>query len=218
MNNVWIVVPIISNNVDLSGFVEKFAGGYTAPEFYESEVFNQETREIEKKSIPHPHFGKSGLDFSNKIIFVNTKPSYTEYNNVVHLEDFDDISIYRAWNLGIDHAVSNGAEYVVLLNGVIDFDPFVIFDSYNAIIEQEKELVNIFDGAVMILSASSSLRPDNQFQIWFGDNDLYRRSESVLGYSRSDYFRLDYLIEHNNDETFNSIVKSDESKYNAKWS
>jgi hypothetical protein len=217
MNNVWIVVPIISNDLDLSDFVEKFTGSYIAPEFYESEVFNRETREIEKNNISHPHFRESGPDFSNKIIFVNTKPGYTEYENVVHLEDFNDISIYRYWNLGIDYAVANGAEYVVLLNGVINFDPFIINDSYDEIIKQEKELVNIFDGAVMILSASSSLRPDNQFQIWFGDNDLYRRSESVLGYSRSDYFKLDYLIDHNHDESFNAIVKSDEIKYNAKW-
>jgi hypothetical protein len=217
MNNTWIVVPVISNEEDLSSFVNKFSGGYTAPDTYQSQEFNQETQKTEKIEVPHPYAGQTAPNFSNKIIFVNKVDGYLTYDGVVHLEDFDDISIYRYWNTGIDYAVANGADSVVLLNGVIDFDPFAIKDSYDALNDQNKELVNISDGAAMIISGTSSLRADDQFQIWFGDNDLYRRAESVLGYSRSEYFTLNYLIEHNNDETFNTIVKSDETKYSAKW-
>lgn len=218
MNNTWIVIPVISNDVDLSALVSKFSGNYVAPETYNIKKFNAETQQLEDEAVPHPYAGQSGPDFSNKIIFVNKASGYTSYDGVIHLEDFNDISIYRYWNTGIDYAVANGADSIVLLNGVIDFDPFVIKDAYDALNDQGKELVNVSDGAAMILSATSSLRADDQFQIWFGDNDLYRRAEPVLGYSRSDYFTLSYLIEHNNDETFNTIVKSDEAKYNAKWS
>lgn len=218
MNNTWIVVPVISNDIDLSGFVSKLSGGYVAPETYQVSRFNQETQQLEDQNVAHPYAGQTAPDFSNKIIFVNKAPGYTSYGGVTHLEDFNDISIYRYWNTGIDHAVANGADSIVLLNGVIDFDPFVIKDAYDALNDQNKELVNIADGAAMILSATSSLRADDQFQIWFGDNDIYRRAELVLGYSRSDYFTLNYLIEHNNDEQFNTIVKSDEVKYSTKWS
>jgi hypothetical protein len=40
MNNVWIVVPVISNDIDLTSYVNRLSGGYTAPETYEKTVFN----------------------------------------------------------------------------------------------------------------------------------------------------------------------------------
>ena len=40
MNNLWIVVPVISNDVDLASYVNKLSGGYTAPETYEKIIFN----------------------------------------------------------------------------------------------------------------------------------------------------------------------------------
>jgi hypothetical protein len=70
---------------------------------------------------------------------------------------------------------------------------------------------------MLLVSSSSSLRADEQFQIWFGDNDFYRRAEPVLGYSRSEYLWGDYLIDSSSTESFDSIVASDQVKYNAKW-
>lgn len=218
MNNTWIVVPVISNDVDLSAFVDKLSGGYVAPETYEKKVFNQETQEIETVNEPHPYAGQAGPDFSNRIIFVNKVAGYAEHDGVVHLEDFGDISIYRYWNSGLDHAVANGADAVILTNGVIDFDPFIIKDAHDEFVSSGKEVINIADGAMLLVSAASSVRADEQFQIWFGDNDLYRTADSVTGYSRSEYSGFNYIVDPNAVDSFNSIVASDEVKYNAKWS
>lgn len=218
MNNTWIVVPVISNTADLTAFVEKLSGGYVAPETYEKQVFNQETKEFETVNEPHPYAGQTGPDLSNKIIFVNKVAGYTEYDGVVHLEDFADINIYRYWNTGFQHAVANGADSVVLLNGVIDLDPFIIKDAYDVLGQTGKEVVNVSDGAILMISSASSLSADEQFKIWFGDNDLYRRAESVLAHSDSSYSKLIYLVEQYAIDGFESIVASDEAKYNAKWS
>ena len=218
MNNTWIVVPVISNTADLSAFVEKLSGGYIAPETYEKQIFNQETQQVETVNEPHPYAGQTGPDLSNKIIFVNKVAGYTEYSGVVHLEDFSDINIYRYWNTGFQHAVANGADSVVLLNGVIDIDPFIIKDAYDVLGETGKEVINMSDGAMLMISSASSLSADEQFQIWFGDNDLYRRAESVLAHSHSPYSKLNYLVEQYAVDGFESIVASDEAKYNAKWS
>lgn len=218
MNNLWIVVPVISNDVDLTSMVESLSGGHIAPETYNSHKFNPETKEFDLVTEPHPYAGQTGPDLSNKIIFINKTSGYTEYENVVHIEDFDDINIYRYWNSGFEHAVANGADAVVLLNGAIDLDTFIIKDAYDLFLSDSKEVVNIADGAAVLVSATSSIRADDQFQIWFGDNDLYRRAEDVTSYLRSNYFNLSYLIDPNSVDSFDSIVASDEVKYNAKWS
>jgi hypothetical protein len=218
MNNTWIVVPVILNDTDLSSFVDNLSGQYVAPETYEKKVFNQETKELETENVPHPYAGQTGPDFSDRIIFVNKVDGYTEHDGVVHLEDFNDINIYRYWNTGFEYAVANGADAVILTNGVFEFDPFVIKEAYDEFSKGESEVINISDGAMLLVSASSSLRADEQFQIWFGDNDFYRRAEPVLGHSRSEYLWGDYLIDSVSTEFFDSIVASDEVKYNAKWS
>lgn len=218
MSNTWIAVPVISNDTDLTDFVNKLSGGYVAPETYEKMSFNRENRELEKENVPHPYAGQTGPDFSNKIIFINKVDGYTEYNGVVHLEDFSDVNIYRYWNTAIEYAKDNGADSVILLNGVIDLDPFALKEAAEAIASQNKEVINVADGAIVVVSTASDIRADEQFQIWFGDNDLYRRAENVLGYSRSEFIKMSYLFDHVHDEAFNNIVASDEAKYNAKWS
>lgn len=217
MNNTWIVVPVISNDVNLDSFVDKITGGYVAPATYEKKFLNRETMQIETENVPHPYAGQTGPDFTNRIIFINKIAGYTEYNGVVHIEDFNDINIYRYWNLGINHAISNGAENILLLNGVIDFDPFAIKDAHNKYMDTGKEVINVSDGAIILLSANSSLRADEQFKIWFGDNDFYRRAENSTEWSRSEFINMSYIFDHVHDETFNNIVASDEVLYNAKW-
>lgn len=217
MNNTWIVVPVISNDVDLSSFVDSLSGGYTAPEFFEKMVFNQETQLLEKEEVSHPYFDQASPDFSNRVIFINKVAGYTKYDGVKHIEDFENINIYRYWNTGFEYAISNGADSVVLLNGVVDLDTFAIKDAYDVFVADGKEVVNIADGAMVLISATSSIRADEQFQIWFGDNDLYRTAENVSTVSRSEFFQLNYLVDPKSIENFDSIVASDQAKYNAKW-
>lgn len=217
MNNTWIVVPVISNSVDLASFVSNLSGGYVAPETYENEKLNRETMQIEVEHLPHPHAGQTGPNLAGRIIFVNKIPGYTEYDGVTHLEDFGDINIYRYWNTGFEYAVANGADSVILTNGIFDFDPFQLKDGYDKFADSSKQVINMSDGAMLLVSASCSLRADEQFQIWFGDNDLYRRAEGITEWSRPEYGRVNYIVDHIQDEVFQEIVASDEAKYNAKW-
>lgn len=218
MNNVWIVVPVISNDVDLTSFVEKLSGGYTAPETYEKKAFNQETNEIETQTVAHPYAGQAGPDLSGRIVFVNTVSGYSAYDGVTNLEDFGDINIYRYWNTGIEYAIDNGADSVIVLNGVIDIDPFLVKDSHDEFISSGKEVVNISDGAAILISALSSIRADEQFQIWFGDNDIYLRAEVLSTKVNVPYSGFDYLVDPFAIDMFDTIVVSDEEKYNIKWS
>jgi len=217
MNNTWIVVPVISNSADLTSFVSNLSGGYVASETYEKETFNRETGQIETENVPHPYAGQTAPSFADRIVFINKIPGYTEYDGVTHLEDFEDINIYRYWNTGFEYAVANGADSVILTNGIFDFDPFQLKDGYDKFADSNKQVINISDGAMLLVSASSPLRADEQFQIWFGDNDFYRRAEDVIEWSRPEYGRVDYIVDHINDEVFQEIVASDEAKYNAKW-
>ena len=155
MNNTWIVVPVILNDTDLSSFVDNLSGQYVAPETYEKKVFNQETKELETENVPHPYAGQTGPDFSDRIIFVNKVDGYTEHDGVVHLEDFNDINIYRYWNTGFEYAVANGADAVILTNGVFEFDPFVIKEAYDEFSKGESE-VTIASNASSVLCSIRS--------------------------------------------------------------
>lgn len=217
MSNTWIVVPVIDNSVDLTEFINKLSGGYAIPETYTGRVLNEESGMFEPGEIGHPNFGKTPPNFTNKIIFINTKSAYTEYPGISHIEDFGDINIYRCWNKGIESAILNGADSIVLLNTAIDFDLSVIEEAYDLMVNENKEVVNISDGAIVMISASSNIRADEQFQIWFGDNDLYKIAENVSTSIRVPYIAASNIINHVEDETFRTIVLNDELKYNSKW-
>lgn len=216
MSNIWIVVPVIKNDTDLSAFVNKLSGGYTAPEKYTRKAIDEETRSFVDKEFDHPHFGDTSPNFSGKIIFINKEESYQTFDGVTNIEDFGEINIYRYWNTGISHAISNGADAVVLVNGVVDFDPFIITDAYEKMVSENKEVANMSDGGMIMISSSCEDRMDEQFQIWYGDNDFYNRVAEKTTYSKPSYTNFDYLFDHVQDETFASIVNSDEAKFNAK--
>ena len=217
MNNTWIVAPVRDNSVDLSGFVSKLTGGFTIPETYEKQTFNAETQSFDTENVPHPHFGKTLPDFSGRIVFVNTTAGYAEFDGVTNVEDFGDVNIARWMNAGINHAVANGADKVVVLSNPVNCDLSVLFD---ADVEADShEVVNIADGVMFVLSGSSEFRLDEQFKIWFWADDFYRRVAEVCGGARNLYGNLEELIPFIVDTPENeAIVKEDETKYNTKWS
>lgn len=220
VGNTWIVVPVRDNNADIAGIINDLTGGYIVPETYEVVKFNPNTGvdQQEKETVGHPHFGEDAPDFTNKIILVHTKPGYHEIAGTVQLEDFDDLNIYRIWNTGIEYAFNNGADSIVLLNAVHSFDPFIISDAYNILTSENKEVINMGDGAMLMISVNSKLRMDDQFRIWYGDNDFYRRAAEVSGYFRANWSNLILLDKVEFDEEFNAIVAEDGVKYDAKWS
>lgn len=216
MNNTWIVVPVTSNGVDLTSFVDKFSGGYVAPETYEKKTFNQETRELETENVAHPYAGQTGPDFTDKIVFVNMVDGYAEHSGVVHLESFGEINVPRLMNAGINHAVANGADNVVVLSNPCDFDPFTISEAVADI--AGKNIVNIADGAAFVLPGDSSLRLNEDLKVWFWAEDLYRTAGDPVGFCRPEFIAFSELIPlHVTTPELEAITKEDEVKYNAKW-
>lgn len=220
MNNTWIIVPVTKNDIDLTSFVNKLSGGYVAPATYEKTIFDplKSIEESEVENIDHPYAGQNGPDFTNKIIFVNMVSGYTEYDGVIHLESFGEINIPRLMNTGIDYAQSNGAEHIVVLSNPCDFDPFVIEEAISSNID--KEIINISDGVFFILSGSLSLRLNEDLQVWFWSEDIYRTAPvEKIGGCRPEYMFLSELIPLIvNTVDLESITKEDEEKYSTKWS
>lgn len=216
MSNTWIVVPVRDNTVDLTTFVNKFAGGYVAPETYTKKEFNSETKTFEDTAVAHPYAGQTGPDFTDKIVFVNMEAGYTNYDKVVHVESFGEVNVPRLMNAGINHAVTNGAENVVVLSNPCDFDPFTISEAVADI--AGKNIVNIADGAAFVLPGSSSLRLNEDLRVWFWAEDLYRTAGDPVGFCRPEFIAFSELMPLNvNTPELEAITKEDETKYNAKW-
>jgi hypothetical protein len=216
MTNTWIVIPVKDNQTDASEIVSNLTGGFVAPEKYEIKKLNPETKELETEEVDHPHFGENAPDFTNKVIFVNFEAGFTSHDGVVHLADNGDVNIYRAWNTGIDHAVANGADSVVLLNSLTDFDPFTVVEAKAALDESDAEIVNISDGGMLLVSGTSDVRADEQFRIWFGDNDLYKVNADKVVRSAKLFGKFSHIENWDGFEGFDAIVKADEDKYEAK--
>lgn len=218
MQNTWIVVPIISNDYDLSAFVNKLTSSYVCPETYTFLEHNPSTDQLEEKTYPHPYAGQNSENFSNRIIFINHKPGYTQYEGITNIEDFGEFNLYRGLNKGIEYAKSSGADSIVLLNGALDLDTFVINQGYKKLVESQKKVINVAANAIILISADCELRFDEQFQIWFADSDFYRVAMDLdeVEFADISFWYIKYLIQQNLVESFDDIVKLDEEKHNLK--
>lgn len=217
MSNTWIVVPVRDNATDLTAFINKLAGGYVAPETFEKNIFNQQNSQMEVENVPHPYAGQTGPDFTDKIILVNMTEGYTQYDNAVNLESFGEINIPRLMNTGIEHAVSNNADNIVVLSNPCDFDPFTISEAVADI--AGKNIVNISDGAAFVLPGNTTLRLNEDLRVWFWSEDIYRSAGNPVGFCRPEFIQFSELMPLNVDTPeLDAITKEDEIKYNAKWS
>lgn len=209
-------MPVRNNELDLSAALNKLNGTYVVPEKYEALEYDAEAQTFNKIEKDHPYAGKTGADFTGRIILVHLNDGYSPVAGTVQLEDFGPISIYRVWNTGAEYAFANGADSVFLFNAVLDVEPMALQDAYDMMKADGTEVVNVSDGAVVLLSASSQIRADEQFRIWFGDNDLYDRAAEVSSLFRADWAFVETLDQIEFDDEFKAIVAEDELKYNAK--
>jgi hypothetical protein len=131
-----------------------------------------------------PNILNSLKDFRDRIVFVNNKEGYTRYPGVHHIEDFDDINIYRWWNKGIDFAQSKGAKYVAILNDDLEFDHTFIPSLFSFLIKNKLSIAdtdrsNNGGGAAWMMDLSYNLRLDERFRWWYGDTELFDRAKKV---------------------------------------
>jgi len=210
----WVVIPVSSAETDLSQIVANLTGSFVVPETYT--IPSPMGNDIPDDTVPHPHFGQSAPNFSGRILFVHFGLSLSPNAGASSINLDGNYNIAKAWNTGINNAVGEGAEAVVILNGPIVFDPFVIADGVG-VMADGMSVVNIADGAMWVLDALSAIRADETFAIWFADNDIYRQAGSSVGTYRSPYATLVELENARDLPNFETIVKAEQTAYEAKY-
>lgn len=131
-----------------------------------------------------------------QIILVQTSPSARLPSHCTILRDFGPPNIQRWWNVGIQEAASRGGTVVAVMNddcriGVGALQTLLhSLESSGATIAtpvRRGEPVAhsrrlslpyrpVVQGSLWMLDLSATLRPDERFVWWFGDNDLYIRA------------------------------------------
>jgi hypothetical protein len=145
--------------------------------------------------------------YKDRIVFINNHKGYTTYENVHHLEDFEDINIHRWWNKGIDYAQKHGAKYVVVLNDDLDFDEDFVEGLYNFNYKNNYAVSNVASspGAAWILDLKHNIRADENLKWWFGDRKIFKEAEQLGGVGS---YSPNYFIhfEPDNQTTNNQIL------------
>lgn len=125
-------------------------------------------------------------DFRGRIVFVNNHPTYTKFPGVHHVEDFGPLNIYRWWNVGINYAQRDGAEYVAVLNDDLEFDPGFLPAMHKHMVKHDLAIVDLENsgnggGAAWMMNLKYGLRLDERYRWWYGDTDLFHRAGSRYG-------------------------------------
>ena len=128
-------------------------------------------------------------DFKNRIVFVNNYIGYTKFDSVHHIEDFNDVNIYRWWNKGILYAKSQGAKYVAVLNDDIDFDSSFIPQLFSHLIDRDMAIVDTDNtgnggGAAWVMDLSYGLLLNEHFTWWYGDTEIFDRAKKLNKFAR----------------------------------
>ena len=219
MGNTWIVMPSTKDFDGMSEIISSLTGGFVTPETYETREFSQEKSKFEIVQVPHPYLNSPAPNFSNKIIIVHADGPSEEFDNVVNLvDDGSEINIFRSINLGISYAFENGATSVVVIKEPTAFDPFIILESEKVLEVSSKTVVSINGFNMFMISSSCTLRFDEQFQLWFGDNDFFVNLDNLGGtdYVAQQFCSFDILFDWSSIDGASDITSNDEAKYKAK--
>lgn len=159
--------------------------------------------------------------YNGRIIFINNHKPYSKYYGVIHLEDFDEVNIYRWWNKGIDYAKEHGAKYVAILNDDLDFDENFIDYLFKFISNNNYYIVDISNagnngGAAWMLDVSSELRLNEEFRWWYGDTFIFEQAKKINKFARTSYNNFKHLEPNkqtNDNIEIKMLIGKDEKKY-----
>lgn len=204
--NIWIVAPVRNSSIDISEFLNNLTGNFVTPETYEK--INFMTGEVDVK--PYPNLNRDVPSFYGKIILV-APDGYPEFDGVITLtRDGERPNISLDWNAGVAYAKKNGATHILIMNGPNTIDPFIVKDAADVM---ENGFVNISDAAAFMIDSSLDFEADQQFRIWFSDNDIFRRFSGSI--YRPEYLSINDQLDP--EEIIKSITDEDHEKYSAKW-
>jgi len=116
---------------------------------------------------------------------------------VVVLDASGPPNIHRWWNMGIDHAKDHGASSIAVLNDDLVINARTITDLTRALettgaaiatpgpqvrLHRDRmPLRPLLIGSLWVLDLSAGLRPNQEFQWWYGDDDLDVRARRDFG-------------------------------------
>lgn len=153
-----------------------------------------------RPQLLHSLIEDSGLP-PEMCVVVATRPGLELPEGVTVVEDLGEVNIQRWWNVGIQAAVRMGADTVAVVNddvavgrGALTALASALHDSGAVIASPLRpgvsaglhrgRLLPYFPrlwGSLWVLDASTSLRPDERYRWWYGDNDLDIRARRDYG-------------------------------------
>lgn len=163
------------------------------------------------------------VDFYDRIVFVNNHRDYSTYPGVHHVEDFGPTNIYRWWNVGINYAQRNGAEYVAVLNDDLEFDNDFIKAFHTYLVGNNLAVADMHNtgnggGAAWIMDLSYGLRLDERYRWYYGDTELFNRAIEMGKFGKFVYDNFRHLNPNGHlvsDPKLGALVAEDEALY---WS
>lgn len=205
---LWIIAPVRDASRDISAFLASVTGNFVAPETYEvSGGMVQEEPEL----LPYPYFGQTPPNFSGRVVLVAPE-GYPSYDGTITLHRTGERpNISADWNEGAAYAQESGATHVLFLNGPNSLDPFAVRDALNSI---QNGFVNMADGAAFMFEINAYPQADEQFRIWFADNDLFKRVTDG-GAFRPGWSRINDQIDP--EPIIHEIVTEDQERFSAKY-
>lgn len=142
---------------------------------------------------------------------------------VLVVDDLGPPNIQRWWNAGLDAAQDCGATVAVVLNDDVSLGP----DAVDRMVRQMRDAdawlcgaaTEYMTGWCWALDLTSSLRPDERFRWFYGDNDLWLRAAHEGRLTSVD---VDHVHHHPNEATASSpdltaITRDDEVAFRLKW-
>lgn len=161
--------------------------------------------------------------YHGRIIIVNNIPGYSKFENVIHIEDFRGININRWWNTGIKYAEERGATHVYIVNDDVDMPDTYVENMYNEMINKDLDVLDTGNsgnngGSSWMLKLSSGLRPDEDFNWWYGDTIVYEEAEKrgKAGKYFEDTFTHFEPNAHAISEEFQRLIEMDHITYKRK--
>jgi len=159
--------------------------------------------------------------YEGKIVFVNNHKPYTIFENVHHLEDFEETNISRWWNRGIEFAKSRGAEYVAVINDDVFFDPSIIGEMVQQMAQGDYEVSSAMGnlGVFWIIDTRSEIRADENLRWWCGDGDIFREAKirgKLLNFHTNKLKHLEHNLQTSSSSFLTQLGSDDLKRYRLK--
>jgi GT2 family glycosyltransferase len=168
-------------------------------------------------------FEQSGIPAEQRIV-VRTIPD-EDVPNAINLHYDGEFNIHKWWNMGIDYARLNGADYVAVLNDDVELANNPL-QTIVTVMEHTKVSLGYpfpFQGWVCgycwILDVRSPIKPDEEYKWWYGDRDLDLQARANGG-----VVHVPAMVRHmhgneltRDNQYLVELTKEDEKLFFKKW-